>query len=140
MSVYLDASVLVPLFIPDRFNMRTETYLEGKNPPVAVSNFAATEFSSALARLVRIGDIAKGTAQSAFADFDAWVVANAQRVEMSGADLGAAEGFLRRLDLTLRTGDAIHLAIAQRLQMTLATFDQKLIACARALRIAAVRP
>ena len=41
--------------------------------------------------------------------------------------------FLRRLDLTLRTPDALHIAIAQRLAAELMTFDQKMAASARAL-------
>jgi hypothetical protein len=40
---------------------------------------------------------------------------------------------LRRLDLTLRTPDALNIAIAQRVGATLATFDAKMADAARAL-------
>ena len=47
--------------------------------------------------------------------------------------LRAAEGFLRRLDLTLRTPDAVHVALARRIGASLASFDKKMAASARAL-------
>jgi len=37
------------------------------------------------------------------------------------ADVAAAAAFLRRLDLTLRTPDAPHIAIAQRIRAELLT-------------------
>jgi predicted nucleic acid-binding protein len=41
--------------------------------------------------------------------------------------------FLRRLDLTLRTPDALNIAIAQRAASVLMTFDEKMAANAHAL-------
>jgi predicted nucleic acid-binding protein len=38
---------------------------------------------------------------------------------------------MRRLDLTLRTPDALHIAISGRVGATLATFDEKMAAAAR---------
>jgi hypothetical protein len=45
---------------------------------------------------------------------------------------------LRRLDLGLRTADALNIAIAQRIRAALPTFDQKLAASARVLGIPVV--
>jgi predicted nucleic acid-binding protein len=42
-------------------------------------------------------------------------------------------GFLRRLNLTLRTDDALHIAIAQRVGAELLTFDRPMANAARAL-------
>jgi predicted nucleic acid-binding protein len=52
---------------------------------------------------------------------------------MTSADITAAAAFLRRLDLTLRTQDALHLAIAQRVGAELLTFDRRTASAARAL-------
>ena len=52
---------------------------------------------------------------------------------MITADIKSALTFLRRLDLTLRAADAINIAIAQRIGLDLATFDQKMAASAAAL-------
>jgi predicted nucleic acid-binding protein len=51
------------------------------------------------------------------------------------ADIRAAKVFLRRLDLTLRTADALNIAIAQRIRAALVTFDERMAANARVLGI-----
>jgi uncharacterized protein len=68
-----------------------------------------------------------------FSSFDAWTARAAKRAETKAADVLAAAAFLRRLDLTLRTADALNIAIAQRLGVALVTFDQKMAASARLL-------
>jgi predicted nucleic acid-binding protein len=42
---------------------------------------------------------------------------------------------LRRLDLTLRAPDAINIALAQRLEATLFTFDAKMAGAAKVLGV-----
>ena len=60
MSVYLDASILVALFTSDALTARADNFLR-KNPSVLiVSDFAAAEFSSVIARQVRTKDITTG--------------------------------------------------------------------------------
>ena len=98
-----------------------------------VSDFAAAEFASVIARHVRTRDITPDNARIAFSTFDAWTARATQRVEISAADVTAAEAFLRRLDLTLRTPDAVNIAIAQRMGATLVSFDDKMVTGARAL-------
>ncbi len=62
-----------------------------------------------------------------------WSARATRRIETVAADIKAAEGYIRRLDLTLRAPDAINIAIAQRADAAIATFDAKLAAAARAL-------
>ena len=59
MSVYLDASVLVALFTNDPLTVRAETFLRANPLVLIVSDFAAAEFSSVIARHVRAKDIKK---------------------------------------------------------------------------------
>jgi predicted nucleic acid-binding protein len=132
-SLYLDASVLVALFTADPLTARADTYLRTHRPTVIVSDFAAAELASAVARRVRTGELDADDAHAAFATFDGWTARAAARAETGGADVAAASAFLRRLDLTLRTPDALHIAIAQRLAAALMTFDQKMAASARSL-------
>jgi uncharacterized protein len=134
-SVYLDASVLVALFTRDVFTMRARTFLAAQLPTLIVSDFAAAEFVSAVARLVRTQEITHELARAVFADFDMWRDRGADAALATPSDISAAASFIRRLDLTLRTADAINIAIARRLDATLATFDVKMAASARALNI-----
>ena len=133
MSVYLDASVLVALFTNDPLTARADAFLRGETPMLIVSDFAAAEFASAIARRVRTGDLTADDARAGFANFDAWTARATRRETTSPADVAAAEAFLRRLDLTLRTPDAINIAIAQRAGAALLTFDDKMAASARSL-------
>lgn len=103
MRTYLDASVLVALLTDDPSTIRADAFFRRHAPIPVVSDFAAAEFASALARRVRTGDIAAGAAQSAFSNLDQWIERVAERIEIGSSDVIAAAGFLRRLDLTLRT-------------------------------------
>ena len=133
MSVYLDASILVALFTSDALTARADTFLR-KNPSVLiVSDFAAAEFSSVIARHVRTKDITKDNARLVFSNFDTWTARTTQRAPIGTADIIAAEVLLRRFDLALRTPDALNIATAQRMGAVLATFDSKMAAAARAI-------
>lgn len=133
MRAYLDASVLVALFTNDALTARADAFLRGHKPVVLVSDFAAAELASAVARRVRMAELTAGEAQATFSNFDAWTARVAQPIETRAADVKAAEAFLRRLDLTLRTPDALNIAIAQRMDATLVTFDEKMAASATML-------
>lgn len=135
MTVYLDASLLVALFTHDPLSLRADSYLRANAPLLIVSNFAAAEFSSALARRVRTREVTPDEARVAFSNFDAWTARSTQHAELVAADVSAAQAFLRRLDLTLRTPDALNIAIALRVSAELATFDEKMAASAIALGV-----
>jgi predicted nucleic acid-binding protein len=79
-------------------------------------------------------------ARTALFAFDTWLVRLANRTEIASEDLMLAISFLRRLDLPLRTLDALHIAIAQRVDATLVTFDQRMAESAGALGLAVAVP
>jgi predicted nucleic acid-binding protein len=132
MSVYLDASVLVPLFIDDPHTSKAEQLL-APAAVLMVSDFAAAEFASALARRLRMRELTEDDARSAFALFDRWTGVETQYVRLLPEDLAGASALLRRLELPIRTPDAVNIVIAQRLGAHLATFDQRMAQCARRL-------
>jgi uncharacterized protein len=134
-SLYLDASVLVTLLVIDPSTTRAEAFLSAHPEIVVVSDFAVAEFSSAVGRRVRTRDLTREDGELAFSNLDTWVARSAYREEVMTADIDAANRILRRLDVNLRTPDAIHIAIAQRLEATLVTLDRSMAAGARALDI-----
>lgn len=138
MSVYPDASFLVSLFAVDVTTVRAQAFLRAHKPELAISDFACAEFASAIARRVRMGDLSKAEGRRAFSGFDLWVARLGQRTLVETADIAVADGYLRRLDLTLRASDAIHIAIAQRLGAELVTFDVTMAAAARSLKTTVV--
>jgi uncharacterized protein len=139
-SLYLDASVVVALFVIDPTSARAEAFLSTNPVVFLISDFGAAEFASAVARRVRARDLTADEGRLAFSNFDAWVARSADRQETTTADIDAADRILRRLDVNLRTPDALHIAIARRIDATLVTFDRPMAESARALGMAVATP
>lgn len=133
MTLYFDTSVIVPLFITDPLTERAETLIRTTWPVAMVSDYSEAEFASAVSRRVRIGDIGRDAAQIVFSQFDAWIARGTQKIEFVPADLSTAASFVRRLDLPLKTGDAIQIAMTHRIGAILATFDRQMLQSAIAL-------
>ena len=132
-EVYFDASVLVALLTNDPLTRRADALMRTRTPVLVVSDFAAAEFASAIARRVRMGEITSDEGRIGFSAFDACAARATRREQTKAMDVSAAEAFLRRLDLDLRTAGALNIAIAQRIGATLVTFDEKMATSARML-------
>jgi predicted nucleic acid-binding protein len=133
--LYLDTSVLVAILIKDPFTGRAYQYLNATTPGLIVSDFAAAELASAVARRVRMRELTIAAARKAFITFDGLAPRTVERIETSPADIKNAEAFLRRLDLPLRAPDALNIAIARRMGASLMTFDDKMAASAKMLGV-----
>jgi uncharacterized protein len=138
-SVYLDASILVALFTPDALSARVDANFRSNADAAVVGDFAAAEFASAVARKVRTGELTEMNARAVFSEFDEWVARLGAMAEVRSADLVMAARFLRRLDLNLRAPDALNIAVAQRLGIAIATFDQRMAVAARRLGVPTAR-
>lgn len=136
MDVYLDASMIVALLINDALTERARTFLQVYSPTPFVSDYAAAEVASVIARRVRTRALTHAEANASFGNLDQWTRTFAQLVETTPGDIAAAAGFIRRLDLTLRAPDAINIAITLRLGIHLATFDVGMATCAGTLGVA----
>jgi predicted nucleic acid-binding protein len=126
MSVYLDASFLIPLFVVDAHTQRARAYLKGLPDDLIVSNFAAAEFASGVARLVRMSELDADRVPEVFDSFDRWTGQQTERVELRSSDIKEAEHLLRSLAFRLATPDVLHITIARRLGAGIATFDIKM--------------
>jgi uncharacterized protein len=135
LSIYLDASVIVALFTDDPFTDRATTVLASKADAVIVSDFAALEFSSVVARFVRMRSITEEQARTVLLNFDSWSERACQRVATNGEIISRAEALVRRRDTSLRTADAINIALAESLHASLMTFDEKMSSAARVLGV-----
>lgn len=131
MRLYLDTSVLVPLFVVESRSRDAHAGLVGQN--LYISDLAAAEFSAAISTRVRTSEMTAADALSLFATFDGWAERAANRAQVEGADMAAALVLVRRPELALRMPDAANLAIAQRLSARVFTFDEKMAAAAAAL-------
>lgn len=131
----LDASVLVPALVPQRSTSAVERFFRAGNEDAFVDDFAAAEVCSALSRLVRTGSLSRNDGAVRLAVFDVMRTTMWLPQGVVPADVRRAEQIVRRFDLMLKTPDALHAAIAERLGARLVTLDQRLAVAARALGI-----
>jgi uncharacterized protein len=139
-TVYFDTNVLVALFANDALNHRADKALRELRDIVVISSFTAAEFAVVIARRVRTRELSANDARTAFSNFDDWCARDTLRIELESIDVSIAAGLLRRLDLTLRTPDALHIAMAQRVGTSLLTFDKAMGSCAKSLGVPVVVP
>jgi uncharacterized protein len=131
--VYLDASILVALHVSDALSNRAIEFVDTASPIIVVSDFCVNEASSAIARKFRTGELSRSDATDSFAQIDVWLERLAERVILSPADIQAATRLVRSLDTGLRVQDALHVAMAMRLELPIATFDEKLASSSKSL-------
>jgi predicted nucleic acid-binding protein len=137
---HLDASVLVAVLTVEPFSERADRFVRDHPSGLIISDCAAAELASAIARRVRMREVTVDDARSDLSAFDSWAARSVQSIEVTAVDVALATAFLRRLDLTLRTPDAIHIAIARHIAATLVTFDQRMAESARTLGMAVATP
>jgi len=139
--VYLDTSALVPMFLREPKTDAVLAWLESAGQPVAVSDWSMVEFASAAAMKVRTGNVTAKGARDAIDQAQAFVRAHCTLATPR------QEEFQRAIELAgdasngLRAGDALHLAIAEGLNVeTILCLDDAMAHGARTLgmKVAAV--
>jgi predicted nucleic acid-binding protein len=140
LTCYLDASVMLPILVKEPASAVVDAFMATLQQEPWVSDFGAAEVASALSRLVRTGRLQAADGTVCLSDFDVWRAATTRPAEIHAADVRLADVYVRRFDLGLRAPDALHLAIARRLDTTLITLDRRLATAAREMGIAASVP
>jgi len=110
---YFDTSFIVPLILPESTSADIARFLAGfTEEKLAISHWTQVEFSSILAREVRMGKRDAGAADKASALFDT-IIAESFSVLLPGPEaFDLARRYIARYESGLRAGDALHLAIA----------------------------
>lgn len=120
MSIYTDTSVIVSFFIRDDHAQAARRWAR-TNPRVAISDWTATEFSSALSHEVRLDRLTDAERMVAERAFDRWV-SRGLVLEVARERFHDARA-LMQAHARLRGPDALHLAIARHEGLPLATLD-----------------
>lgn len=136
MTFYLDPSVVLPTLVGEPASATVDGFMSTVTQELLVSDFAAAEVASALSRLVRTGRLHAREGAMCLADFDLWRAAMTTVAEIHAADVRLAGVYVRRFDLALRAPDALHVALAHRLDVALVTLDRRMAAAARELGVA----
>jgi uncharacterized protein len=136
LTCYLDASVMLPILIKEPASTAVDAFMSTVQQQLWVSDFAAAEVASALSRLVRTGRLQATDGAARLSDFDVWRTAMTKPAEIHAVDVRLAGAYVRRFDLALRAPDALHVAMARRLDIPLVTLDRRLATAARELGVA----
>ena len=131
MTIYLDASVVVPLIVAETETERVIAFVDRHSNDLSISGFGIGEVFSALSRLTRTGRLSASLARASLVGFDAWRGDHTKGVSIDDADIAAAAALVRIFSLKLRMPDALHLALCIRHGHALATFDDRLARAAR---------
>jgi predicted nucleic acid-binding protein len=140
MSLYLDASVLVPTITEEPSSAAVDAIILANSGELIVSEYAAAEVASALSRLVRMGRLDEPDAKGRLSDFDEWRTSGTDLADFGAHDCRLANRYAHRFELKLRAPDTLHLAICRRLGFQLATLDRRLAAAAREVGVEVLIP
>lgn len=140
--LYLDTSVLVPLFVSEPQSDSVRAWIGARaGETLAISDWTLTEFASAMGIKVRDKGLKPDQAHKACALMENLATDSLKVITPTHRDYGKASEYLGHHALGLRAGDALHLAIAQNEDVEcLYTFDRRLIAAARKLKFKAASP
>ncbi|MFT4912107.1 MAG: putative nucleic acid-binding protein [Brevundimonas sp.] len=136
--IYLDASVVVPLFVVEATSPRLDVWL-ATDPDICLSPWTVAEFSSALSHHQRSGRLEPVEREAAEDGLDQWLAEGVRLLDVGNDDVRAARDLLR-LDPLLRTPDALHVALTERYGMTLATYDRRMADAAARIGIEVIQP
>ncbi|MBI1907245.1 MAG: type II toxin-antitoxin system VapC family toxin [Rhodocyclales bacterium] len=136
--IYLDTSVLGAVFFREARAADLVSRLESmRKERLMISAWTLTEMASVGGIKQRTGAIDGAMRQAALANFQRFASTHLGTIEIEPADFRTA-AVLIETPTALRAGDALHLAVARRLQARIATLDHGLRQAAEMLGLPSV--
>jgi predicted nucleic acid-binding protein len=124
---YLDTSVIVAALTREDASPRVRAWLGDRaTADIYISEWVKTEVSAALSIKVRSRDLDTLAQKAALSHFSSLCTDNFLLLPVPAAAFGIAARFADRSDLSLRSGDALHLAIVEPSRIPLVTLDKRL--------------
>lgn len=125
--IYVDTSVLVPMFTRETKSERVNRWYASCNEDLVSAVWCVTEFASALGIKQRSGQIDAQTAQFAWQQFERLCANDLQLVAVETSTFHRAAMLTHDAKTGLRAGDSLHLAAALVCKATsMATLDDVL--------------
>lgn len=134
--IYIDTSVLIAYYCPEPLSLKAEAIIRTENRPI-ISSLTEVEMYSALARKVREGDLSKNDAERVAMLFKSHCQNGFyQRIVINEQHFTQAGAWLSSFKTSLRTLDALHIAVAAQVARQLVTADKGMASGAEYLGIA----
>ncbi|MGH6978606.1 MAG: type II toxin-antitoxin system VapC family toxin [Brevundimonas sp.] len=140
MTTYFDASALLALLLNEPAADAVDRFMQNHDQTVSISTLCIAECSAAISGLVRMKRRSEADVSILLQRLDDWLDAFSDRAPILDADVEEACALVRRLDLKLRTPDAIHIAVARRLNARLVTLDHPMAQAAGLLNMDCINP
>jgi len=123
--IYMDSSVWIALLAQEASAERLTQWLDDEKGQLFTALWTRTELASALSIKARRGEFSHKQVVQLLLEFEQWVATGVQLLNIDNRDFAHAAGLCAKVKAKLRSGDALHLAVALRHQMThVATLDQ----------------
>ena len=136
MKIYLDTSFLVALWSNEPMTFAAQKWISGQPAEnLSISRWCITEFSAAMAGKLQTGSITELERAEALAAFGNAVRRSFSVLDVDQHAFQRAAIFVNQANLQVRSGDALHLAIAAGESLPILTFDLRMQAAAKALGI-----
>ena len=134
--VYVDTSVLVPLFLNEPHSVVAADWYSREKGELVAAAWCIPEFASALGIKQRTGAIDAQQARGAWTRFERMVAADLRIAPVETAHFHRAAELVLEAASALRAGDALHLACAEAAGAKhIATLDDVLARNAQRLKI-----
>ncbi len=134
--VYVDTSVLVPLFLNEPHSLAASDWYAHEKSELVAAAWCIPEFASALGIKQRSGAIDAQLAQRAWERFKRMVAADLRLLPVEPANFHRAAELVLNAASPLRAGDALHLACAEAAgAKRMATLDDVLSRSAQRLKM-----
>lgn len=136
--LYLDTSLLVAALTREVRTAAMQDWLAAQPPEqLVISDWVITEFSGALSLKVRVGQLTATQRAEVLAVFTSLAEASFTVLAVSRLEFQMAARFADQYNTGLRSGDALHLAIASSHGARLCSLDRLLVSAADTLGVSA---
>jgi uncharacterized protein len=124
---YLDTSFVVSAFSVEPRTDDCQSWLaENTNSDLIISDWVVTEFSSAISLKIRTKDISVEQRAEILMRWRQAVRTHFSAVDIVKSHFETAAMMAENYHLTLRAGDALHIAVAQTVGCSLVTLDKRM--------------